>query len=233
MAAFFGLQGDISETKRIVWSYLKDLYNSVILKDVMIRKGFPESGSLDYIVRFLLDNIGNQNSLRNIARVLTAEGHAISVPTVERYLSALCEAYLFYRVRRWDIKGRDYLRSQNKYYVVDLGLRRALLGEVASFADTGHILENVVFLELQRREQMVAVGSGTAGEVDFVTGFLNDTAYYQVAASILDPETFAREIRPLEAIGDNYPKTLLTLDAIHPDSYKGIHIKNVFDFLLE
>jgi predicted AAA+ superfamily ATPase len=233
MAALFGLNGDAAETLPLVQDYLEDLYNSVILKDVVTRKGFSDSNPLGHIVKFLLDNIGNQNSLRSIAHILTAEGHAITVPTVEKYLTALIESHLFYRARRWNIKGKDYLRSQDKYYVVDIGIRRALLGETSDYADVGHILENVVFLELRRRERMVAVGAGVSGEVDFVTGFPRNTAYYQVAASILDPQTFAREVRPLESINDNYPKTLLTLDTVHPRSHKGIVIKNVLDFLLE
>ncbi len=161
---------------------------------------------------------------------MTSAGNKTSYNTVESYLSALCETYLIYRVSRYDVKGKELLKSGGKYYVSDLGLRRFLFGGIA---DEGRILENVVYLELLRRSRNVFVGKVGATEVDFVTRDGDDIRYYQVALSVRTSETLARELSPLKAIRDNNCKYLLTLDSAPVLSYDGIKQIYALDWLLD
>lgn len=185
---------------------------------------------LDSVARFVFDSIGCELSTRRIAGTLTSDGRKSDSRTIERYLDALLESFLIYKAERYDVKGKQLLKTLEKYYVVDPGLRRHLLSGHSQ--DVGHVLENVVFLELLRRGAKVRVGKVGSLEVDFVAENANGTEYYQVAATVRDPETLRRELAPLQIIHDNYPKTLLTLDEDPSDDFNGIRKLDVLDWLL-
>ena len=186
---------------------------------------------LENVIRFMFDNIGNPCSTTKIANTLKSSGHNISVHTVENYLKALCESFVLYKADRYDIKGKQYLRSGAKYYVADIGLRYYLLGQKP--ADLGHILENVVYLELLRRGYEVFVGKSDKSEIDFIAINEEDTEYYQVALTVRDEKTLLRELAPLESVNDHNGKYLLTLDDDPPCSHNGIKQVNALDWLLK
>ena len=221
------LGGDIKATDE----YLRGIYSTVVLKDVVGRLRNVEPMMLESVLRFVFDNIGGRLSTKKIADTLTSMGRKIDTRTVERYLSAFVDSYILYRAQRYDVKGKQYLKTLEKYYVADIGLRNMLLG--SKHADTGHILENVVFLELIRRGNSVYVGKMDDQEVDFVAATRDGLAYYQVAASVRDTSTLERELCVLQKIHDNYPKYLLTLDEDPDSDFDGIRKKNVLDWLLE
>jgi len=177
----------------------------------------------------LFDNIGGLVSVKKISDTLTSDGAKTSPQTVDGYVSALADSYLLYPANRFDIAGRQYLKTGSKYYVADIGLRAWLLGFRPG--DAGRILENIVYLELLRRGWRVFVGKTGALEVDFVAQRGAETAYYQVAASVLDAATLNRELRSLQSINDNHPKTLLTLDDEPASSHDGIQHMNALEFL--
>lgn len=210
--------------------YLMGIYHTVLLKDIVARNGISDVAVLESVVGFLFDNVGNIVSSKRIADSLTSAGRKTTSITVENYISALIDSFILYKAGRYNIKGKQHLKSLEKYYMVDLGLRRMLLGDAAY--DLGHVLENIIYLELIRRGYQVRIGKVGEMEIDFVASKGSDRRYYQVAASVLDPATFAREIAPLKAVEDNYPKTILTLDEL-PMEEEGIYQKNVLDFLLE
>ena len=214
----------------LVGDYLDGIYNTVLVKDVLQRKRLSDAGLVDRIARFLFDNIGNVTSLRNIAGSLSAGGNKTNGNTVEGYVEALCDAFLFKKAERYDIRGRELLSSGCKYYAADIGLRYRLSGNKAG--DSGRVLENVVYHELLRRSNNVLVGQNDGREVDFVTRDGDDIRYYQVAETVRDDVTREREFAPLIAIRDHYPKTLITLDEDLPSALNGIRQVNVFDFLL-
>lgn len=210
--------------------YLTGIYNTVLVKDVLSRQGIGDAQRLESIARFLADSVGSLVSVKKIADTLTADGRKTTSATVDGYLGALLDAFVFYRADRYDIKGRQHLKSLSKYYLVDLGLWRMILGKYGG--DVGHRLENIVYLELVRRGYQVSVGKLEQGEVDFVVRRDGEISYYQVSASVLDPQVLERELAPLEKIKDNYPKYLLTLDEL-PIGRNGINQVNIVDFLLE
>jgi predicted AAA+ superfamily ATPase len=221
------------KTTSDVLLYLEGVYASVIMKDIVMRYNIRDVAILEDVIRFMFDNIGNLSSSNNISATLTSKGRKTSVPTVETYLKALTDSFVLYKVGRYDIKGKKYLSTGNKYYISELGLRRYLLGERG--IDYGHILENVVFLELKRRGFEVYVGYQSQGEVDFVTFKEGLFSYYQVAYTIMgnDGETLKRELRPLLSIQDQYPKYLLTMDMLPPSSHEGVKQLNVLSWLLD
>lgn len=183
------------------------------------------------IIKFMFDNIGNTFSSTNISNTMTSAGRKITVPTVEKYLKALTEAFVLYKVDRYDIKGKQRLMSGSKYYLSDVGLRYYLLGSKPG--DEGHILENVVYLELLRRGYEVYVGKNDTAEVDFIAANEKKIEYYQVSYTLRDENTLNRELRPLDNINDHNPKYILTADYSPYTSYNGIKQINVFDWLLE
>ena len=185
---------------------------------------------LESVIRFMFDNIGNLMSTKKISDTMTSDGRKVDVKTVEKYISALMESFIVYQAKRYDIKGKNYLKTLDKYYVVDIGLRYMLLGTKNS--DIGHILENVIYLELIRRGYKVYVGKVESEEVDFVAMSSKETIYYQVSASVRDDATLARELRPLQKITDHYPKYILTLDEDPEADYDGIRRINAIDFLM-
>lgn len=213
--------------------YLEGIYDSIVLKDIVARKRFQDVDMLRSVVRFLFGNIGNLCSTKKIADVMTSAGRKISVHTVESYLTALTDSFIFYRAGRYDIKGRQYLKTGEKYYAADIGLRCNVLG--SKKADQGHILENIVYLELLRRGYRVYVGKVGAAEVAFIAIGEEGEEYYQVAYTVMDADGGAlkRELAPLEAISDHNPKYLLTMDFTPLTSHNGIKQINVLDWLLK
>ena len=213
--------------------YLRGIYNSILLNDIVTRLGNPNPAIIERIVRTLLSSTGSLISTNKIRNTLTSQGISLSHATLENYLTTLTDSLLFYAVPRFDVKGRALLQRLEKYYPVDLGLRRLLLPDHKE--DIGHILENIVYLELKRRYPQVYVGNLGKYEVDFVVVTdIGHYAYYQVSETTLAPETLERELRPLEAIKDFFPKYLLTMDTIQPTAnYNGIEKKNIIDWLLE
>ena len=212
--------------------YLRSLYNTIILKDVVQRMGVRDVGELERVTKFLLHNVGGRVSLRKIADTLASAGARVDQRTVGRYVQGLTDSLLLYAAPRYNIKGRRLLTTNGKYYAVDVGFRRSLVRGRES--DAGRLLENVVYLELLRRGFDVYVGDVADGEVDFVAMRGADVEYYQVSASTLEESTLARELKPLGALPDNYPKTLLTLDDVFATmDYDGVRKQNVIDWLLE
>lgn len=210
--------------------YMQDIYNTVMMRDVVMHNKIDNIAVLMRLSRFLADNIGNLTSVKRIADTLTSAGVKTNPHTVDTFLQYLCNAFLFYPVRRFDIRGNELLRIGQKYYLADVGLRNVLLGR--RNADRGRVLENVVYLELLRRGYQVCVGTAGGGEVDFVCSRNNDIEYYQVSESVIHPDTLTRELASLKAVRDHYPKYLLTLDNQPPADYEGIRRKYVIDWLL-
>ncbi len=211
--------------------FLAGIYNTVLMKDVIQRNAVRDPALLENIVRFLADNVGNPVSSSKVAGYLTSQGRKTAAATVDNYLQMLTKAYIFYRAQRYDIKGKMYLKTQEKYYIVDNGLRNALLD--FRQGDYGHVLENIVYLELLRRGYHVAIGKVGTLEVDFVASKAERKVYYQVSASVLDDATRERELKPLEAIPDAYEKVLLTMDRTFIRDFEGIRNINIVDWLLE
>lgn len=209
--------------------YLRGIYHTVLLKDVVERKKIQDVSLLESVIKYIFDNIGNILSSKKIADSLVSYGRKTTSATIESYINTLKEAYILYETERYDIKGRQHLKSLEKYYLVDVGLRSLLLGNKGT--DIGHILENIVFLELKRRNFQIYIGKFGEQEIDFIAVKGNRKIYYQVSASILDESTYLREITPLKKIQDNYPKYIVSLDklTIEDDGIKQI---NVIDFLM-
>ncbi len=218
------------DTQSEISDYLNSVYNTIVVKDIMSRKRLQDPMMLESVIRFTADNIGNILSTKRIADLMTAEGRKIDQKTVERYLFALCETFFVYEVKRYNIKGKQLLKTLGKYYLVDIGMRRMLLGS-RSF-DAGRILENIVYLELMRRQKKVYIGKSDNLEVDFVTIDENNTTYYQVAATVRDEATLKRELKSLQLIDDQYPKYILTLDDDPTADYNGIKRINVLKWLV-
>lgn len=210
--------------------YLEGLYNTIVVKDIVNRKKITDTMMLKSLLRFVFDNIGNPLSSKKIADTMTSAGRKIDVKTVEKYLEALTESFILYQAKRYNIKGKQYLKTLEKYYVVDVGLRFMLLG--SKQMDAVHILENVVYLELLRRGYDVYVGKINEFEVDFVAQNSRGTSYFQVALTVRDEKTLQRELRPLQSIRDHYPKMILTLDEDPETQYDGIRRVNARDWLL-
>ena len=210
--------------------YLESIYNSIILKDIAQRKNTIDIPMLDSVTRFMFDNIGNVCSTTKIANAMTSAGRKISVHTVESYLQSLLDSFVLYKAERYDIKGKQYLSSGYKYYVCDIALRYYLLGDKP--VDAGHILENIVYLELIRRGYRVYVGKNGESEVDFIAIGENGKEYYQVAYTVNDENTLKRELNPLDSIQDHNPKYILTMDDEPVKSYNGIKQVYVLDWLI-
>ena len=209
--------------------YLQGILNTVIVKDISKRNNIHDLSSLEDVLRFLFDNIGSTCSYKKISDTLTSEGRKVTVPTVSSYIKALMESFIIYEAKRYDIKGRQYLKSLQKYYIADIGLRNSLLGNKG--ADIGHLLENIIYLELLRRGNKVFIGKTYEYEVDFVALSGSNRVYYQVAATVRDSDVLDRELRPLRLVKDHFPKILLTLDNDPDRIYDGIRVTNALRFL--
>ncbi|WP_455630515.1 ATP-binding protein [Megamonas sp.] len=219
------------KSRKDILAYLDGIYSSILLKDIVSRHKIQDIEMLNSVIAYVFDNIGNLTSSTKIANTMTSAGKKISVKTVESYLNALSESFIIYKVGRYDVKGKQYLTTGFKYYIADIGLRYYLLG--TKRADMGHILENVIYLELLRRGYRVYVGKVGTAEVDFVAVNENGTEYYQVAYSVIDENTLNRELASLDSIRDHNPKYLLTMDFVPPVSYNGIKQINALDWLLK
>jgi len=211
--------------------YLQMVFNTIFRNDISARRSIYSEESYLEVVNFLIDSIGSNISATNIANTLKANKKPIDNKTVSKYIDSLVESYLFYRVKRYDIKGKQHLATQEKYYLVDLGFRHALLGKEL-LSDAGHLLENVIYLELKRRNFQIWIGKTNNLAVDFVVrtkeGF---TQYIQVSQTVQHPTTLARELAPLNSISDHHEKLLITMD-FDTGTYNGIKKINAIDWLI-
>ena len=222
-------------------TYLEGIYNTVIIKDIEERQSRKESDPskrrvsnivlLKSIAKFLASVVGSPISIRSVTDYLISNGRKVSPNTVDNYIEALCESFVFYEVERFDIAGKELLKTNKKYYMVDLGLRNYILPKRTY--DLGFSIENIVYFELLRRGYQVNIGKLGDTEVDFVACKNDEIKYYQVTADMTAESTFTREMRSLKAINDNYEKMVLTLDRFTLGNYEGIKVINVLDWLLD
>ncbi|GHV88021.1 ATPase [Spirochaetia bacterium] len=222
---------ELQNSRDQIHDYLRGLYSTVLLKDIIENKKIVDVMQLENVIKFMFNNIGNEVSVNKIKNTLATDGRKITPQTIEHYLEALTDSFILYKAGRYDVKGKQYLKTLEKYYLVDIGLRSFLLGNANT--DAGHILENVIYLELIRRGYTVYIGKVGAAEVDFVATKNGRCEYYQAALTVLDPATLKRELAPLDAIADHNPKYLITADYFPASSYNGIQHVNAFDWLLE
>ena len=211
--------------------YLDSIYNTIIVKDILARKKIADIGVFRELTKFLFASVGSTMSVKKITDTLNSNGRKISVHTVESYLEALTESYIFNRVSRYDIKGKQYLETGEKYYATDVTMRYALLGR--KNLDVGHILENVVYLELIRRGYRVYIGKIGDNEVDFIAINKEGREYYQVSYTTRDEKTLERELSSLQKISDHYPKFILTMDMDPVADYEGIKRINVLEWFVK
>ena len=214
-----------------IHEYLSGIYNSVLLKDIVARLKISDVMRLESVVKYIFDNIGNLTSLSKIGNTLTSMGRKTDAKTIEKYIRGLTDSLLVHEVSRYNIKGKEFLSTLSKYYVADLGLRQMILGN--RNIDMGHILKNIIYLELIRRKGNVYVGQFDKNEIDFVVINSNEIEYYQVALTVLDENTLKRELDTFKNIKDNYPKYLITLDNVMVNTdYDGIKVVNALEWLL-
>ncbi|MCL2025099.1 MAG: ATP-binding protein [Coriobacteriia bacterium] len=214
-----------------VMDYLASVFGTIILEDIAKRRPKMDMNAFMATASFLADNVGNVSSIKRISDGLSEQGSRVSQGAVREYLEALIENFLLYKVQRFDLKGKEYLKTLEKYYLGDLGFRFWLLGKRAG--DVGHRLENIVYLELRRRYSRVAIGKQETQEIDFVAMNERGPSYFQVSQTIADEKTLARELRSLQRLDDNYPKVLLTLDTVGIGNFEGVEHMNLIDWLLE
>lgn len=230
-----GMPGNISILKsnpNDLDKYLDGIFSTIVYKDIMARNNINDKMLLESILKFIFDSIGSPISTKKISDTLTSKVMSTSNHTVEKYITAFVESFLIYKAERFDVKGKNLLARDYKYYVVDQGLRSYLLGKKAD-SDMGHILENIVYLELLRRGYRVYVGKVDDLEVDFVAESRDGLKYFQVALTVRDEKVLQRELRSLQKTGDHYPKYLLTLDMDLESDYDGITKINIVDWLLQ
>ena len=221
---------ELKDNPSALHDYLEGVYHTIVVKDIAARKKISDTMMLESVTRFVFDSIGSQLSTKKIADTMTSSGRKIDVKTVERYLEGLMESFIIYQAKRYNIRGKQYLKTLEKYYVIDIGMRYMLLG--TSGTDVGYILENIVYLELLRRGYEVYIGKIDELEVDFVARGNKGVQYIQVAASVRDENTLSRELASLQRISDNYPKVILTLDEDPEADYEGIRRINALDWLV-
>ena len=220
----------IENDREMVHEYLLGLYNTIVLKDVVSRRKITDVMMLQSVVRFLADNIGNVSVIKRISDTMTSIGRKIASHTVENYMAALVDSFIFYPVRRYDAKGMQLLKTGQKFYLADIGLRQVING--ARSGDMGHVLENIVFLELSRRGGEIYVGKIGDCEIDFIVVEGDFRSYYQVSLSVREESTMRRELAPLLSISDSFPKYLLTMDNDPVTYHEGIKQLYVLDWLL-
>jgi len=210
--------------------FLSGIYNTVIMKDVVQRNHVRDAALLESVLKFIAANIGSIVSTKKISDYLTSSGRKTTSDTIDNYLKMLENAFIIYRANRYDLKGKLFLKTLEKYYIVDIGIRNQLTG--LRNTDYGHVLENIIYLELLRRGYDIAIGKVGTFEIDFVATKSNIKTYYQVSASIIGEETGKRELKPLQSINDHYEKVILTMDYTIYSDFEGIKIINILDFLL-
>ena len=230
---FGGLPGihNFNYDKNNIYQYLADIYNSILLKDVIAKNNIRDVDLLERIVLYAFDNVGNTFSAKNVSDFLKSQGRKLSRETVYNYLKALENAYILSRVQRYDIKGKSILETMEKFYLMDLGFRHTKLGYRSN--DIAGYLENIIYLELLRRKYTVNIGKLQTKEIDFIGSFQEKKLYVQVTYLLSSPETIEREFSPLKNIEDNYPKYVLSMDNLKEDNIEGIIRKKIIDFLLE
>ncbi len=219
---------NLDDDPSLIKNYLDGIYNTVLLKDVVGKNNIKDVMVLESLVKFIFDNIGNLTSTNKINNVLNTSNRKCTVNTIENYLNYLINSFIIYKVSRYDIKGKEYLKTLDKYYVNDLGLRNFVLGNTNNL---GSILENIIFLEMKRRGYEIYVGKYENKEIDFVVKGEDGIKYIQVALSVRDEKTLQRELEALQAVKDNYPKYIITLD-YDKTNYEGIKQINALEFLL-
>ncbi|WEV72380.1 ATP-binding protein [Bifidobacterium sp. ESL0790] len=219
------------DDEQSIADYLGGVFNTILVKDIAVRHPKIDMPAFNEVAAFLADNVGNITSVKGIADTMKQEHNGISPNTVREYIAALCENYLLFSAGRYNIKGKAYMKTLEKYYLGDPGFRFWFLGK--SGGDTGHRIENVVYLELLRRYRTVSIGKVGNKEIDFCATDAEGVHYFQVSQTVLDNATLARELAPLQGIDDNHPKTLLTLDRIGNGDHNGIKQVNLLDWLLE
>lgn len=223
----------IKDNDELVLSYLNDIYNSIVKKNIMDRNNIKDSVLLENIIKYLLNNIGSPISATKISdylnsnKIIDKSNHQ----TIDNYLSMLKKSFIIYKADRTDIKSKSLLKTLGKYYVCDTGIRNIILG--FRNINEGHLLENIVYLELLRRGYRVNIGKTNNYEVDFVAENPNYIKYYQVTQSLNSEEVRTRELRSLESINDNYEKIILTMDKTINNDYNGIKVMNIIDWLLK
>lgn len=210
--------------------FLTGIYNTVVMKDVIQRNKLRDPALLESVLKFIAANIGSIVSTKKISDFLTSSGRKTTSDTIDNYLKMLEDAFIIYRANRYDLKGKLFLKTLEKYYIVDTGIRNQLTG--LRNTDYGHMLENIVYFELLNRGFSVSIGKVGTLEVDFVATSADTKIYYQVAATIMDKQTRDRELRPLQAITDHYEKIILTMDRTTYKDFNGIKNINILDFLL-
>jgi uncharacterized protein len=221
----------LAEDDEVRYTYLRSIINSIVLKDIVKRYDVRNIDFLERLIRFIADNIGSQFSAKRISDYLKAEGMTISPSVIINYLRYLNDVFFVYQVPRIEIAGKKIFQTNEKYFFNDLGIRNALVGFKAN--DISKILENLVYQELRRRFDKVYVGTTQSStEVDFVAETVGTREYFQVSYLINDSKTFAREFENFARIDDNYPKTVLSMDEIISDGYKGIRHMRIPEFLL-
>ena len=230
---FGGLPGIhiFNYNKEEIYQYLVDVYNSILLRDVIARNNIRDIELLERVVLYIMDNIGNIFSAKSISDFLKNQGRKLSVETIYNYLKALENAFIISKVQRYDIKGKNILETQEKYYLSDLGFRHAKLGYQSN--DISGYLESIVFLELLRRKYKVNIGKQNNKEIDFVANLRDENLYLQVTYLLASEETIEREFSPLKSIKDNYSKLVLSMDNLPESNVEGIKRKKIIDFLLE
>ena len=229
-----GMPGNISilqDNPNDLDTYLEGIFTTIVYKDIITRNNITDKMLLESVLKFIFDSIGSPISTKKISDTLTSKGMSTSNHTVENYISAFVESFLIYKAERFDVKGKNLLARDYKYYVADQGLRSYLLGKKAG-SDMGHILENIVYLELLRRGYKVYVGKVDDLEVDFVAENRDGLKYFQVALTVRDEKVLERELKSLQKTGDHYPKYLITSDMDMEADYDGITKINIVDWLL-
>jgi len=226
---------DYGFNEKMIYEMLEGVYNTVIIKDIAQRNKITDHTLLKKLTDFLAHSIGSVNSVNSMSNFLVSnkEAEHKSAPNkiIQGYIAALQNAFIFYELKRYDVKGKSLLRTLGKNYIVDIGLRNMLLGY--RDAEKGHILENIVFLELLRRGYKIHIGKYLNFEIDFIAETPKEKIYFQVCESLSDKSVFEREISALKHIKDNHEKVILSQDKDFIASYDGIRIRNVIDFLLE
>lgn len=219
----------LTDMPELIDAITSGLFDSIFTRDIVLRGRIRDEGTFYKVAKFVFENIGNPLSANSIKNTLISNGHKITSDTVDSYLKLMCDAHMLYQCERYDIRGKERLKTNGKYYVVDTGLRNKLIGYRQG--NLGHIIENIVYLHLLRMGYEVSVGKNFSYEVDFIAIKGDERKYFQVSLSVLEEDTYKRELRALQKINDHYPKYLITMDKID-FSKDGIIHMNLFDFLL-
>lgn len=220
----------LKNDERNINQYLNGVYNTILLKDISARHQINDISNLEAVIRFMFANTANVCTSKKISDTLTSSGRKVSQPTVENYMRYLEECFMVYKLVRYDLKGKEYLKTLSKYYIADTGIRNMLLGY--RNIDSGHILETLIFLELKRRKYELYTGKIGDLEIDFIAKTPRSVTYIQVAESVKSPETLDRELKPFSKLKDSYPCILITMDKTFNQDYNGVRHINALDFLL-